>query len=250
MTASKWVEMPCLAFDTETTGVSVLDDRIITACLVEFPGHGRPRISRYTVDPGIDVPEGASAINGYTRARAIDESTHTPEQMLFEIAGRIALWLGHRKPLVAFNAAFDLSILEAECRRHGIDSLVARLDSPSKVMPVLDPFVLDKHASHRRGSRRLPAVCEFYGIPPFEEHDASGDAVAAGRLWPRVLDRHPAKFRGQTLGGLHAAQVRWRAEQMESLQKYHASQGKADGDYDRSWPLHSSLTSSSIGATA
>jgi len=242
--------MACLAFDLETSGVSPLEDRIVTAALVEVhPGKGRPQTTSYVVDPGIDIPAEAAAVHGYTRERAIAEATHSIDQALFEIAGRIALWLGHGRPLVVMNAAFDVTFLEVECRRHGVDGLIARLGHPSKVAPVIDPFVLDKHADpYRKGGRRLEQLCATYGVRHTGAHAAAGDALATARLWPRIIAAHPGKFKGQTLGGLHAAQTGWRRDQCNSLREYFDRKGTPHDGVDPSWPFHSALTSTGVPA--
>lgn len=54
---TRWYEGPLAAFDTETTGVDVERDRIVSAALVvqECAG-GRARSTRWLVNPGIPVP--------------------------------------------------------------------------------------------------------------------------------------------------------------------------------------------------
>lgn len=62
-----WYEGPLAAFDTETTGVDVEGDRIVSAALVIQDGpDARPRSTRWLVNPGIPVPAGATAVHGLT----------------------------------------------------------------------------------------------------------------------------------------------------------------------------------------
>jgi hypothetical protein len=126
----------------------------------------------------------------------------------------------HREiPLVVANAPFDLTLLEAELGRHGIDTLASR---PSGVRGVVDPMVIDRafdtyrKACYRapgcdpetghhecggcRGSRgfhdcgkgcgvtdrRLESLCIHYGVPLVGAHDAAADALAAARLAVRL----------------------------------------------------------------
>ena len=73
---SKWDSWDMLGFDLETTGVNVFEDRIVTAALVAIWNEGtRQHTTNYIVDPGIDIPEAATAVHGYTRDRAIAEAT-------------------------------------------------------------------------------------------------------------------------------------------------------------------------------
>lgn len=250
-TTSKWAGMPMLAFDTETSGVDTLTDRIVTAALVRIdPGH-RPVVTKFVCDPGIDIPAEATAVHGYTRARAASEATHTPEQLLFEVAGALALAMGRGVPVVGFNVSYDLTLFEAECHRHGVDSLTARLGS-GRLQPVVDVHVLDKHADpYRKGGRKLEQVCGHYGVRHTGAHDSAGDALAAARLWPRVM---AAKQRGRavfgsslTLGQLHQLQVKARREQMDSLRAYFDRRGTEHDGCDGGWPLQQRLAGALIG---
>lgn len=236
-TAAKWGRMRCLPFDLESTGVNPHEDRIVQAAIVDInPGAGRPKATSWLADPGIDIPEGASAIHGITTERARAEGQDIG-QVLFELTGRLALALGHGIPVVGFNISYDLTMLEAENRRHGIDTLASRLDKG--IAPVVDAFVLDKYADpYRKGGRKLEAVCAAYGVRHTGAHDAEADALAAGRLWPRILEKHAAKFRGFLMPGLHVAQQGWRAEQMKSLREYFDKQGTVHDGCCGEWPVH------------
>lgn len=235
-----WRLMPLLAFDTETTSPDPLEARIVTATAIRITHTSRPQIWRWITDPGIPIPDEAAAIHGYTTERAKAEATHTPEQLLFELTGQIALALGRGIPVAAMNAAYDFTTLEAENTRHGIDTLTARLGA-GRIQPILDPYVLDKHADrYRKGGRKLEQLCATYGIPHTGAHDAVADALAAARLVPKILDhpKHARKFRGFTLPALHQAQIGWRREQMDGLRDYFDKQGTEHDGCDPGWPIY------------
>jgi len=64
---SNWYEGPLASFDTETTGVDVEHDRIVTAALVVQESAGGPvRRRDWAADPGVPIPEGATAVHGLT----------------------------------------------------------------------------------------------------------------------------------------------------------------------------------------
>ncbi len=236
MTGSKWDGMPCLGFDLETTGVDVTTDRIVTAALVNIREGHRPDITTWLVNPGVEIPEAAAAIHGVTTEHA---ATHgqDPAQMLFELTGQLAIALGHGIPVVGFNISFDLTMLEAENARHGIDTLVDRL-GPGKIQPVVDVHVLDKFADpYRKGGRKLADVCGHYGITHTGEHDAVGDVIATCRTWPRLMAKHAKKFPGMTLPGLHQAQIGWRRAQADGLRAYFDKKGIDHDGVDPGWPL-------------
>lgn len=240
MTAgSKWQGMPMLGFDTETTGVDVYADRIVTTALVRIDEGKRPTVTTWLVDPGIDIPDGAAQVHGITTERAKAEGTD-PGQMLFEAAGTLALAMGRGIPVVGMNLAYDLTLFEAECARHGVEGLTARLGR-AHIQPVIDVLVLDKHADpYRKGGRKLTALCDHYGVRHTGAHDAGGDALAACRLWPRIMGKHAGKFRGHTLGSLHQAQVGWRKEQQDGLRAYFDKRGQEHDGVCAEWPLHES----------
>lgn len=236
-TATKWDEFTCLGFDLETTGINTAEDRIVQSALVEVAPAARPKIITWLANPGIDIPAEATAVHGITSEHA---ATHgqDPAQVLFELTGRLALWLGHGKPVVGMNLAFDLTMLEAENRRHGIDTLASRLGGVGKIQPIIDVLVLDKYAHpYRKGGRKLVDLCREYGVIHTGAHDAAGDALAACRLWPRIMAKHATKFRGHTLGSLHQSQVGWRKDQMDGLRAYFDKNGTSHDGCDGSWPL-------------
>lgn len=244
MSTDLWQTMPLNVLDFETTGVDVMTDRIVQAAYVEFPdtsqGPARPVAHQWLVDPGVEIPDGAAAVHGITTERARAEGM-APDVALFELAGRIALGLGRGVPLVVYNAAYDLTLLEVELARHGVDTIASRLPR-GWVRPIVDPFVIDKKISRRKGPRKLVNLCEHYRVVHIGAHDAAGDAIATGRLARRVMakaadyKRDPGMERWQ-LNTLHQAQVGWRREQMDSLRAYFDREGKEHDGCDGGWPL-------------
>lgn len=250
MASSKWDGFDCLGFDLETTGIDTQTDRIVQAALVRIREGHRPEIAQYLVDPGIEIPAEATAVHGITTAKAQAEATHTVDQMLFEITGRLALAMGHGIPVVGMNLSYDLTLLEAENRRHGIDTLTSRLGN-GMVQPVIDVLVLDKFADpYRKGGRKLEQLCATYGVRHVGAHDAGGDALAACRLWPRVMAKHARKFGGQTVGSLHQSQVGWRKSQMDSLRAYFDKNGTQHDGCCGEWPLHQACLPTAVGGQA
>jgi DNA polymerase-3 subunit epsilon len=233
----KWQTMPLLAFDVESTGVDVWNDRIVTACVVAFDT-GRPSAFNWLANPGVDIPTEAEQVHGISTAYAAEHG-QDPAEVLYEISGRLALWMGRRFPVVAMNAAFDFSMLEAENRRHGVPTLAERL-APKPVGPVIDPFVMDKKVDpYRKGGRKLVDLCATYGVPLVAAHTAEFDAASAVRLARAIIRAKPQAFRGMTIGGLHQAQQQWRAEQMNGLRAYFDKNGTEHDGCCGEWPVHS-----------
>lgn len=246
---SKWLDLPLLGFDVESDGKDVYESRICTATVVKVPASGRPEVANFVIDPGHEIPEEASAVNGLTREWLRANQTHTAEQAMFEISGRLAHWMGQGYPIVGFNVQFDLTMLESENLRWSTPTLQSRL-SPKGIGPVVDPNVIDKKLDrYRKGSRKLGATCKLYGVTHAGEHDASADAIATCRLFRKMAQRHPQHFTDTlTLDVLHRSQVAWRQDQMAGLKQFHEKQGKVDGDYDPGFPTYLGLQRYYAGA--
>ncbi|MFF3996831.1 3'-5' exonuclease [Streptomyces cyaneofuscatus] len=230
-----WHQGPLVGFDLETTGTDVETDRIVTAALVRLDPDGTVAEQRtWLLDPGVAIPEQASAIHGIGTDHARKHGARAASAVA-EIAHAVAEVLRSGVPLVVMNARYDLSLLDRECGRYGLDSVEQRIGGvPS---PVIDPLVIDKHVDkYRKGKRALQALCEHYWVTLSDAHDATADAVAAVRVVRRMGERHrpvstlpPAE--------LHALQVRAAAEQSASLQAYLRRTANPTAVVEQAWPV-------------
>jgi DNA polymerase III subunit epsilon len=222
------------AFDIETTGVDTELDRIVTAA-VSFVGGGQPSEHlSWLVNPGIEIPAGATAVHGITTDQARTEGRIASEAV-DEITAALADQLRRGVPIIAFNARFDLTILDREAQRYGLRRLVERVGGADSML-VIDPYVLDKHFDRfRRGKRTLSAVCEHYRVTHDQAHAANADALAAARVAFR-LGANVAQLRDIDVKVLHRQQVAWAAEQAASLEDYFRQQGRNE-PVERLWPV-------------
>lgn len=227
-----WHREELLAYDCETTSANPDTARIVTATIVHIT-KDRADLTEWLLNPGVPISPGASAIHGITNEKAQAEGQDA-ETAIFEITARLGLWLGRGKPVVAFNAVFDLTILDRECRRHGIDTLDRRLEHG--VQPIIDGHVIDKHVLWRKGKRTLSAVCAHYSIPFDDAHNASADALAAARVAWVLAERYPDTVQ-VPLADLHQQQRNWRREQCASLQKYFREKGDQTAVVNGDWPV-------------
>jgi DNA polymerase III subunit epsilon len=222
------------AFDTETDSPDPLDARIISATVLWLGGGGNRDDHGWLLRTERPIPAEASAIHGISTQRADAEGVDRREG-IEQIAHEVTVSLAGGGPLIAFNAAFDLTVLDRECRRVGVRTVTERLGG-ELLGPVVDPHVIDKAVDRfRRGKRTLGATCEHYGVDLGHAHDATADALGAARLAYILASRFPQVGESDLLA-LHERQVVWRAEQSASLQDYFAKQGNAD-TVDGSWPL-------------
>jgi DNA polymerase-3 subunit epsilon len=220
-------------FDLETTGLDVTQSRIVTAFVGVLDSNGDLIESRaWIADPGIEIPEAAANVHGFTTERARAEGRPASE-VVSEIVERLRELFAEGTPVVAYNASYDFSLLHHDAIRNG----VTPLDTPK---PIVDPLVIDKKVdTYRKGSRTLQAACDLYGVDLGSAHDSEADSVGAGRVFKAIQ----AKF-GQSPelqlspGGLHDAQVAWAKAQAESFAHYLASKGETSRRAgDGIWPV-------------
>ncbi|MFE9924766.1 3'-5' exonuclease [Streptomyces sp. NPDC005774] len=230
-----WITGPLVAFDLETTGTDIETDRIVTAAVVRLEQDGAISEERaWLLDPGVAIPEQASAIHGISTDHAREHGV-PPSSAVEDITRAVAEVLRSGTPLVVMNARYDLSLLDRECRRYGLESITERLGGvPS---PVIDPLVLDKHVDkYRKGKRALHALCAHYGVSLDDAHDARADAVAAARVVRRMGEKYQ-RVGTMSLTDLHELQVRAAAEQSASLQAYLRRTTNPTAVVEPAWPV-------------
>ncbi|MFE5394326.1 3'-5' exonuclease [Streptomyces sp. NPDC056568] len=230
-----WHRQLLIGFDLETTGTDPREARIVTGAVIEVVG-GEPRGRReWLADPGVEIPADAVAVHGISNERAATEG-RPADQVADAIAGVLADHWRTGVPVVAYNAAFDLTLLSAELRRHGLPSLRDRLGGLDPA-PVIDPYTIDRSVDrYRRGKRNLEAVCQEYGVPLDAAHDATADALAAARLACAIADRHP-KVASLGPADLHHRQIEWYAEWAADFQSFLRRKGDATAVVDGRWPV-------------
>ncbi|MFE9254350.1 3'-5' exonuclease [Streptomyces sp. NPDC006879] len=230
-----WISGPLVAFDLETTGTDVEADRIVTAAVIRLDADGAVSAGRtWLIDPGVAIPESASAIHGISSEHARAHGAPAASA-IEEITRVVAGELSSGAPLVVMNARYDLSLLDRECARYGVRSVSERLGAVP--FPVIDPLVIDKHVDkYRKGTRALHALCAHYEVALEEAHDARADAVAAARVVRRMGQRH-RPIGAMPLADLQALQIRAAAEQSASLQSYLRRTSDAKAVVEPAWPL-------------
>ncbi len=217
-------------FDLETTGIDVETSRVVTANVSVIDADGLPVSRRdWLVNPGVDIPEQATAVHGVTTARAVAEGRDAAE-VIGEIVAALREVLASGLPLVIYNAPYDLTLLDREARRYGVEPLHAP-------MPIIDPLVIDKAVDkYRKGKRTLTVTAEFYGVELLDAHDAGADAIAAGRVAQAVAAKH-AKALQITGEELHGRQAVWFKEQALSFQEYMRRSRDPEFTARTEWPV-------------
>ncbi|AWR21490.1 DNA polymerase-3 subunit epsilon [Aurantimicrobium minutum] len=217
-------------FDTETTGIAPETTRIVSAHVSVLNPYGEVEDpTNWLIDCGIDIPEQATAVHGITTERMRAEGAPAADS-IYEILTKIQGFLSAGIGVVAYNAAYDFTILDREAKRYGFDPL----DVPA---PIIDPLIIDKQVDkYRKGKRTLEAAAAHYGVALTDAHDASADAIAAGRVAQAIGKKYAADL-AYPARELHDLQVTWAKEQAESYATWRRSQNLPVYPGDGLWPV-------------
>lgn len=159
-----------VVIDTETTGLSFKDDRIVELSAVVFE-EGKPAETWSTlVNPGIPIPERATEIHHITD----DMVAGAPE--LDAVAADFLKFVGSM-PIVGYKADFDISMLAAS----GIDL------TEHKIYDCMD--CAKRYFKDDLFTFSLENVSQHCGIVRSEEHRALADAYATGLIFEYISQR-------------------------------------------------------------
>ena len=167
-------ELCFVAFDTETTGLSVEKDMIVQLGAVRVlngrivPGE---TMDVY-VNPGRPIPSASSRIHRVTDADVAGAAD-------IGKVGRDFFDFARDAVLVAHNAPFDIGLLRASQSRMGVEW----------AHPVLDTVLLSAVVFGTTEDHSLDALCERLSItlPPQDRHTALGDAKATAEILVKLL---------------------------------------------------------------
>lgn len=242
-----WWNENLAAVDCETTGTDREKARIVTATFLEIdPSCRTTRPTRWIADPGIPIPADATKIHKITVDHARQHGRPSSE-VVRDISELLTVAAGMNWAIVIYNASYDLTVLDRECRRHGLPTVSDLCSNTHVRLRVVDPLVIDKALDRKRpGSRNLEAVCSHYKVPfpKKAQHTSDGDALAAGRVAWKLSRQFPDELRD--LDELQILQKKWHAEQAaareERLRQKKAQDGASEEEIaaisiPRDWPL-------------
>lgn len=164
--AARWarlmLEENAVVMDLETTGMK--RSRMVQVAIIDTNGE---ILLDTLVDPGVPIPREATAIHGITDAMVRGAPTFTSlhVQIRSLLAGRTA---------VAYNAAFEKSILAGECQRHNLPLIAPK--TWDCAMQAYAAFHGDWNAKYRSFRwHKLTAACGHMGIRDDGAHTAAAD---------------------------------------------------------------------------
>lgn len=219
-----WHRVPLASLDFETTGIDPHHDRVLSYALLDESGVEITGL----VNPGVPIPPASAEVHGITEAMLADAPSSA--EGLAVVVDWVQSLVERQVALVVFNAAYDLTMLQAEAARLGLTP-----PDWSRLL-VVDPFVVDWGIERGAlGQRRLVDVASYYGIPLHNAHDASCDARAARHVAIEIGARHP-HVGTSTLAELMASQRTWFADRAAEWNAYAAAKGRPIDD-PGGWPL-------------
>lgn len=219
-----------VVFDTETTGLDTRQARIVTAYVGLIGPEGETiEGHEWLANPGVVIPEQASAVHGVTTERAVRDGRPAGE-VVGEIRTTLHDYFARGLAVVAYNASYDFSVLHHESVRYGIPPLV-------DPRPIIDPLVIDRKVdTYRKGKRTLQMAAAHYLVRLEDSHTADADAIAAGRVAQAIVRSHEEQLSGDPQL-LHDQQIQWAREWAENYQKFRRAQGDASFSASNDWPV-------------
>lgn len=182
-----------VVIDTETTGVSPYNDRIVELAAVRFIDGEPVEAFQTLIDPERKIPAQASKVNHITD-NMVQESPiiGTVLECFEEFVGN--------SPVVGHNLPFDLKCLyySGSCltdyeKRKYYDTLALSrrfLSTPKRHFSDGN-YEYDYDSDYDIENRKLQTILEYYGINPGSAHRALDDAIATGYV---LLEFHKQRF--------------------------------------------------------
>ena len=159
-----------VAFDIETTGLNAARDRMTEIGAVIFSGGEILREFNTFVDPQMPIPADITELTGIRDSDVRGAPREDEALRLFmEFAGD--------RPLIAHNAHFDVGFMSAAAKRSGV-----------RFSPVfLDTLALSQALCPELHRFKLDIVSNHLGLPKFNHHRASDDAMVVARIMGKFL---------------------------------------------------------------
>ncbi len=164
-----------IAFDTETTGFSAYNDRIIEIGAVLFENGKAVKSYGTLINAGKAVPPSASRVNHITNAmlaQAPLEKDAYPEFVKF-----LGEAISGETIICAHNASFDMRFLAATFERLGIDADIRFVDT----------LAMCKKCVTCTSDHKQPTMAAYFGIDQKDAHRAESDALVCGKIMVELL---------------------------------------------------------------
>ena len=168
------LKRPIIFFDLETTGVDIVNDRIVEISMVKVGVDGSKDVKTRRINPERPIPAEATAVHGITDDDVRDAPTFR------QIAKSLAAFI-EGCDFGGFNSnRFDLPMLVEEFLRAGVDVDFSR----RKFIDVQNIF-------HKKEQRTLVAAYRFYCDKDLvDAHSAEADTIATYEVLEAQIERY------------------------------------------------------------
>lgn len=165
---------PLILFDLETTGVDPARDRIVEMSFIKVHPNGERETKTRRINPGIAIPEAASAIHG------IKNEDVAEEPRFCQIARSLYSWI-EGCDLAGYNSnKFDVPMLVEEFLRADVAVDLGSI----RLVDVQNIF-------HKKEQRTLSAAYKFYCNKEIvNAHSAAADIEATYEVLLAQLERY------------------------------------------------------------
>lgn len=170
-----------VVFDTETTGLDILKDRIISIGAVRIKA-GRINVgesAEWKIKQHVGLKAEGIKIHGILK-KELDEGMEESEvlkQFLQFIEGSI---------LVAHHSAFDVAMINKALKRHFQIKLWNKSIDTAWLAQRLEEGKIEKPLSNK-ANYSLDKLCEKHHVPVFERHNSAGDAYLTAVLFLKLM---------------------------------------------------------------
>jgi DNA polymerase-3 subunit epsilon len=204
-----WAELRLVGIDTETTGLSVTEDRVFEIGLVTFEGGAVVETWNQLLDPLRPLSPESSQKTGVTDADLKGKPAFAT------IAAEVAARLDGRV-VVGYNLlSFDLPLVENELRRVGL--------ALPRCWPV-DVLIFARELV-KTGRHNLSEMARHFEVAMDTAHRATADADACVRILMAMAPKLPP-----ALDDLLRLQTQWLNEQRARKAVWRQRQDETNGD--------------------
>ena len=195
-----------VVFDTETTGLSAAENELIEIAGVKMRGGEVIDTFAQLILPSRPIDMKITEITNITNNMVADKPG------VAEVLPRFRAFCGDAV-LVAHNAEFDMSFLDATCARLGEERFLA---------PVIDTLALARFLFPNDRNHRLKTLAQKFDVKLVNHHRALADSEATGRVLYRLLEEAVGRHSITTLRAL-------------------ADLGRLHSDFTRNRPFHATV---------
>ena len=165
--------------DTETTGFSPENDRIIEVACIKIKGTNEISSLSILVNPGMPIPMTATAVNKITDNMVKDAKTFA------QAYPAISSFLSN-STVVAYNCQFDYAFLQAEAKRNGFKVIDSQF---------IDAMKLCKSVLKDCSSYSLESVAAHLKITTGTKHRALADVRTLKEVYLICIPKLPPESR-------------------------------------------------------